>query len=65
MRIGVMDDPQGYYIHEEYIIGLHLNMDNFKIESNGRRDKKGHATMRSLHREAQSYRDDNKRIMKT
>jgi hypothetical protein len=26
MRIGVIEDSQGYYIHEEDFIGLHVNM---------------------------------------
>jgi hypothetical protein len=64
MRTRVMEDAQGYYSHEEEIIGLHINMGNVEIESNGRRDRQEPVTMRSLHREVQIYRDDNERIMK-
>ena len=59
-----MEDAQGYYIHEEEFIGLHINMGNVETKSNGRRDRKEPVTMRSLHREVQSYMDDNERIMK-
>jgi hypothetical protein len=64
MRTGVMEDAQGYYIHEEDIIGLHVTMGNAKIESNGRRDIHDPVTMRSMNREVQVYIVDNKRIMK-
>jgi hypothetical protein len=50
MRNGVMDDAQGSYIHEEYIIGMHVNMRNVEIESNGRRDREDLVTMRIFHR---------------
>jgi hypothetical protein len=39
-------------------------MGNAETKSNGRRDGKDIITMRSLHREVQSYRDDNEMIMK-
>jgi hypothetical protein len=64
MRTRVMQYAQGYYNHGEEIIGLHFSMGNVEIESNGRRYRKEHVTMRSLHREVQRYRDDNERIMK-
>jgi hypothetical protein len=65
MRNGVMDDAQGYYSHEEEVIGLHVIMGNAETKSNGRRDRHEHVTMRiPLHREVQTYRDDNERIMK-
>jgi hypothetical protein len=64
MRTKVMEDAQGSYNHGEEFIGLHINMGNVETESNGRRDRKEPVTMRSLHREVQSYRDDNERIMK-
>jgi hypothetical protein len=32
MRIGVMDDAQGYYIREEEIIFLHVRMGNVETE---------------------------------
>jgi hypothetical protein len=51
MRTRVMEDTQGYYIHEEEIIGLHVSMGNAETESNGRRDRQELVTMRSLHRE--------------
>jgi hypothetical protein len=28
MRTGVMEDAQGYYSHEEEVIGLHVSMGN-------------------------------------
>jgi hypothetical protein len=59
-----MEDAQGSYNHEEEVIGLHVSMDNAKIESNGRRDGQESVTMRSLQKEVQSYMDDNERIMK-
>ena len=64
MRNGVMEDAQGSYNHEEEIIGLHVSMGNDETESNGIRDMQELVTMRSLHREVKSYRDDNERIMK-
>jgi hypothetical protein len=64
MRIGVMEYSQGSYSHEEEIIGLHVNIGNAEIESNGRREKSEPVTMRSLHREVKIYRVDNERIMK-
>jgi hypothetical protein len=63
-RNGVMEDAQGYYIHEEDIRGLHVNMGSVEIDSNERRDRHAHVTMRSLHRELQRYRYDNEMIMK-
>jgi hypothetical protein len=63
MRTGVMEDAQGSYNHEEEIIGMHVNMGNVETELNGRRDRQETVTMRSLHKEVQSYRVDNERIM--
>jgi hypothetical protein len=37
MRIGVMEDAQGSYNHEEEIRGLHVSMGNVETKSNGRR----------------------------
>jgi hypothetical protein len=59
-----MEDAQGSYSHEEEFIGMQANMGNDEIDSNGIRDRKGHVTMRSLHREVQSYKDDNEMIIK-
>jgi hypothetical protein len=63
MRIEVMEYTQGSYIHEEDVRGLHVSMENAKTESNGRRGRQDPITMRSLHREVQSYREDNEMIM--
>ena len=49
-----MDDEQGSYNHEEYIIGLHVSMGIVETDSNGRRDMQNLLTMRSLQREVQS-----------
>jgi hypothetical protein len=59
-----MEYAQGYYNHEEEFIGLRINMGNAETKSNGRRYRQDSVTMRSLHKEVQSYRDDNERIMK-
>jgi hypothetical protein len=64
MSIRVMDDSQGPYSHEEEIIVMHVIMGNVETDSNGRTGRHEHVTMRTLHREVQSYRDDNERIMK-
>jgi hypothetical protein len=48
MRTRDMEDAQGFYNHEEKIGGLHANMGNAEIESNGRRDRRGTVTMRSM-----------------
>jgi hypothetical protein len=64
MRNRDMEDAQGYYNHEEEIIGLHVNMGNVETESNGRRDRQEPVTMRSLQKEVQRYRVINERIMK-
>jgi hypothetical protein len=64
MRTAIMEDAQGFYIHEEEIIGLHVSMGYVETYSNGRRYRHELITMRSLHRQVQSYRDDNERIMK-
>ena len=48
MRIGVMEYAQGSYNHEEEIIGLNVGMGSVEKDSNGRRDRKDHVTMRSL-----------------
>jgi hypothetical protein len=50
MRTGVMENAQGSYSHEEEFIGLHVSMGNVEIDSNGRRDRQKHVTMRILHR---------------
>jgi hypothetical protein len=64
MRIGVMEDSQGSYSHEEEFKVLHVNMGNDETYSNGRRHRKELVTMRSLHREVQSYNNYNERIIK-
>jgi hypothetical protein len=46
-----MEYSHGYYSHEEDIVGLHVNIENSKTKSNGRRDRQKPVTMRSLHRE--------------
>jgi len=46
-----MEYGQGYYNHEEEIIGMHINMGNVDTKSNGRRDEQEPVTMRSLQRE--------------
>jgi hypothetical protein len=51
MRTEFMEDAQGCYSHEEDIRGLHINMGNTEINSNGRRYRQGLVTMRSMHRE--------------
>jgi hypothetical protein len=56
MRTRDMEDAQGFYSHEEEIGGLHISMGNAETESNGRRDRQGTVTMRSLQKEVQSYR---------
>jgi hypothetical protein len=58
-----MDDAHGSYNHEEEIIDIHVSMENGEIESNGRRDRQELVTMRSLHREVQSYRAYKEMIM--
>jgi hypothetical protein len=63
MRTEVMEYAQGYCIHEEEVTVFHVIMGNAETDSNGRRDRQEHVTMRILHREVQSYRDDNERIM--
>jgi hypothetical protein len=35
MRTIDMEDSQGYYSHEDEIIGLHVSMGNAETESNG------------------------------
>jgi len=40
-------------------------MGNVEMESNGRRGKKEPINMKSLHREVESYREDNEKIMKS
>ena len=59
-----MEDAQVFYSHEEEIGGLHTSMGNVETKSNGRRDRQGTVTMRSLQKEVQSYRVDNETIMK-
>jgi hypothetical protein len=63
-RTRVMEYSQGSYSHEEDIIRLHVNMGNAETQSNGRTYMQDHVTMRSLHREVQSYKVYNERIMK-
>jgi hypothetical protein len=63
MRTEVMEDAQGSYSYEEEIKGLHVIMGNVETKYNGRRGKEKPIIMRSLHREVQSYRSDNERIM--
>jgi hypothetical protein len=46
-----MDDAQVSYRHEEYIIGLHVNMGNDETKSNGRRGRHELVTIRSMHKE--------------
>jgi hypothetical protein len=64
-RNGVMEDSQGSYSHEEDIRGLHVSMGNVEKNSNGRRGRKEPVTMRNLHREVHSYKEDNERIVKS
>jgi hypothetical protein len=64
MRTRVMEDVQGSYSHEEETKGLHVSMENAETESNRRRGRQEPATMRSLHREVQSYGAENERNMK-
>ena len=59
MRTRIMEDAQRSYSYEEEFRGLHVIMGNAETESNRRRDRQEHVTMRSLHREVQSYKDDN------
>jgi hypothetical protein len=59
MRTRDMDDSQRSYNHEEEITGLHVSMGNVEMDSNGRRHRQEHVTMRSLEREVHSYRVDN------
>jgi len=60
-----MEDAHGSYIHEKEVTHLHVSMGNYETKSNGRRDRHEPVTMRSLHREVHSYREDNARIMKS
>lgn len=46
-----MEDAQGSYIHGGEFRGIHVSMGNVETESNGRREKREHVTMRSLQRE--------------
>jgi hypothetical protein len=48
MRTRDMEDAQGFYTHEEEIGDLYTSMGNIEIKYNGRRDKHGTITMRSL-----------------
>jgi hypothetical protein len=64
MGTRVMGDDQGSYNHEEEVQGLHFNMGKAEIESNGRRGRHELVTMRNMHREVQSYRANNERIVK-
>ena len=43
---------------------MQTNMGNDETNSNGIRDRKGHVTMRSMHRDVKSYKVDNERIIK-
>jgi hypothetical protein len=51
MRIEVMEDAHGSYIHEEEVKVLHISMGNVETKSNGRRGKQEPVNMRSLKRE--------------
>jgi hypothetical protein len=68
MKIGAMENSQGYYDHEEEIRGLHVSRENAETKSNVRRGREETVelsdTMRSMQREVQSYRVDNENIMK-
>jgi hypothetical protein len=59
MRTGFMEYSHRSYIHEEEIRDMHFNMGNAKTGTNGRRGRQEPATMRSMHREVWSYREDN------
>jgi hypothetical protein len=59
-----MEVAQRYHSHEEEIKGFHVNMGNAETKSNGRRYMQEPVTMRSMHREMESYMIDNERIMK-
>jgi hypothetical protein len=51
MRTGVIKYAQGFSIHDEEIIGMHVGMSNVETMSNGRRGRNEPITTRSLHRE--------------
>jgi hypothetical protein len=63
-----MEDAQGSYNHEDEIKCLHISMGNAETKSNGCRSMVEPVelveTMRSLHKEVQSYRVDNERFIK-
>jgi hypothetical protein len=63
MRNRVMEYSYGSYIHEDVVIGLHINMGNVEKNSNGRRGRKENVAMRRLHREVKRYREYNERII--
>ena len=65
MRTRFIEYDQESYIHEEEVIGLHVNMKNDETNSNGRRERQELVAMRILHREFQSYKVNNETIMKT
>jgi hypothetical protein len=64
-----MEDAQGSYSHGDEVIGLHVSVGNAKIKSNGHKNIVEPVelveTMRSLQKEAQSYRADNEKMMRT
>jgi hypothetical protein len=51
MRTRFIEYDQESYIHEEEVIGLHVNMKNDEANSNGRRERQELVAMRILHRE--------------
>jgi hypothetical protein len=65
MRTRFIEYDQESYIHEEEVIGLHVNMKNDETNSNGRRERQELVAMIILHREFQSYNVNNEMIMKT
>ena len=49
MRTRFIEYDQESYIHEEEVIGLHVNMKNDETNSDGRRERKELVAMRILH----------------
>jgi hypothetical protein len=68
MRTREMDDAQGYYSHKDEILGLHISLGNAETKSNGHKSgvelMELIETMRSLHKEVQSYKVDNERLIR-
>jgi hypothetical protein len=46
-----MEDAQGYYNHDEEVIGMHIILGNVETKSNGRRGRREPAIMSNLQRE--------------